>query len=196
MSDDAQPDSRTAALEAAKSLFAAQGYETVTTAEIYRQAGISNGSLFHHFKSKEGIAVAVFVGLVRDYQNKIGEKLRGSRQAADGIGKFITAHNLWIENDPEGARILFNGHHPSWSNDALKKIRAENQAFGRTMQDWLEGLEDREKLSDWSVALIMASLIGPTQVLCRAWLAGQSKTPPSANIDQLTRLARKALLTS
>ncbi len=185
---------RSAALSAAKTLFATQGYEAVSTAQIYTQAHISNGSLFHHFKSKEGIAVAVFGELVEDYQAKISEKLAPTTLAAEGIAAFIEAHNLWIEHDPDGARILFNGHHPSWSEAALKEIRSRNQAFGQTMQAWREGLSDGPRIRNWSIALITASLIGPTQILCRAWLSGQSKTPPSANIEALTNLAHRALL--
>jgi AcrR family transcriptional regulator len=194
MAEHAKQNSRQKALLVAKSLFATHGYDAVCTADIYKTAGISNGSLFHHFKSKEGIAVAVFVELVRDYQGKIAENLTNSSTAASGIETFIRTHNLWIEGDPDGARILFNGHHPSWSNGALKEIRTENQEFGKTIQAWLNNLSDREKLGNWSIALIMATLIGPTQVLCRAWLAGQSKIPPSANIDDLVRLAKGALL--
>lgn len=186
--------SYTAALTAARTLFAEHGYEAVSTAEICTKANISNGSLFHHFKTKEGIAVAVFVQLVGTYQAEIAEKLTPTTHAANGIAAFIRAHNLWIENDPEGARILFNGHHPSWSGGALKEIRSVNQAFGQTIQNWRRDLSDGDRLGNWSIALIMAMLIGPTQVLCRAWLAGQSNTPPSANIDKLVSLAHRALL--
>jgi AcrR family transcriptional regulator len=184
-----------AGVAAAKKLFSERGYDDVSTAEIRAAAGMSNGSLFHHFENKEGIAVAVFVNLVRSYQAEIGEKLRPTRRAAEGIDAFIRTHNLWIESDPDGARILFNGHHPSWSHDALLKIRAENQGFGQTLVDWKNNLEDRDRLNDWSFALILATLVGPTQVMCRAWLSGQSKVPPSENVENLVKLAQKALLT-
>lgn len=183
-----------AGVAAAKRLFSERGYDAVSTAEIRAEAGMSNGSLFHHFENKEGIAVAVFVSLVRAYQAEIAEKLGPTRKAADGIEAFIRAHNLWIERDPEGARILFNGHHPSWSDEALKKIRAENQGFGQTLMDWKNNLADKDRLGDWSLALILAALVGPTQVMCRAWLSGQSKVPPSENIEKLVKLAMKALL--
>jgi len=183
-----------AGVAAAKRLFSERGYDAVSTAEIRQAAGMSNGSLFHHFENKEGIAVAVFVTLVRTYQAEIAEKLAPTRRAADGIEAFIRAHNLWIERDPDGARILFNGHHPSWSETALKKIRAENQGFGQTLQDWKNSLEDKDRLQNWSLALILATLVGPTQVMCRAWLSGQSKVPPSENIENLVKLAQKALL--
>jgi len=183
-----------AGVAAAKRLFSERGYDAVSTAEIRQAAGMSNGSLFHHFENKEGIAVAVFVTLVRTYQAEIAEKLAPTRRAADGIEAFIRAHNLWIERDPDGARILFNGHHPSWSETALKKIRAENRGFGQTLQDWKNSLEDKDRLQNWSLALILATLVGPTQVMCRAWLSGQSKVPPSENIENLVKLAQKALL--
>lgn len=183
-----------AGITAAKKLFSEQGYDAVSTAEIRLAAGMSNGSLFHHFGNKEGIAVAVFVSLVRTYQAEIAEKLAPTRQAAEGIEAFIRAHNLWIEGDPDGARILFNGHHPSWSDEALNKIRAENQGFGQTLLDWKNNLEDKERLEKWNLALILATLVGPTQVMCRAWLSGQSKVPPSDNVENLVKLAQKALL--
>lgn len=194
MSGDRKPTAYSKALSAAKALFAEQGYETVTTAEICEKAGISNGSLFHHFGNKEGISVAVFVDLVRTYQAEIREKMAPTVHAADGIAAFVGAHNRWVESDPEGARILFNGQHPRWSALSLKKIRAENQAFGQTLAAWRDSLQDGHRLGDRSIALIAAALIGPTQVYCRAWLAGQSNVPPSANIQALTELAQRALL--
>jgi AcrR family transcriptional regulator len=183
-----------AGVAAAKKLFSEHGYDAVSTAEIRAAAGMSNGSLFHHFENKEGIAVAVFVTLVRAYQAEIGQKLNPTKGAAEGIDAFIRAHNLWIESDPDGARILFNGHHPSWSHDALLKIRAENQGFGQTLVDWKNNLEDGDRLNNWSIALILATLVGPTQVMCRAWLSGQSNVPPSENVESLVKLAQKALL--
>jgi AcrR family transcriptional regulator len=183
-----------AGIAAGKKLFSERGYDAVSTAEIRQAAGMSNGSLFHHFGNKEGIAVAVFVSLVRTYQSEIAEKLVPTRQAADGIEAFIHAHNLWIERDPDGARILFNGHHPSWSEEALKKIRAENRTFGMALAEWKSNLEDKHLLQNWSLALILATLVGPTQVMCRAWLSGQSKVAPSENIANLVKLAQKALL--
>lgn len=192
----AQKESKTyiVGIAAAKKLFSERGYDAVSTAEIRQAAGMSNGSLFHHFGNKEGIAVAVFVSLVRTYQAEIAEKLSPTRQAAEGIEAFIRAHNQWIEGDPDGARILFNGHHPSWSDEALKKIRAENQGFGQALLDWKNDLDDKERLDNWSLALILATLVGPTQVMCRAWLSGQSKVPPSENVESLVKLAKNALL--
>lgn len=47
-------------LAAARELFAAKGYERVSTASIARQAGTSESQLIKHFGSKEGLLEAVF----------------------------------------------------------------------------------------------------------------------------------------
>jgi AcrR family transcriptional regulator len=50
-------------LNAAKALFAAQGYEDTPTAQIAEYAKVSEGAVFHHFKSKREI----FFRLAKEY---------------------------------------------------------------------------------------------------------------------------------
>src|SRR5712691_2092365 len=46
--------------EAAKALFAKQGYEATTTAAICRLAGTSQSQLIKHFTGKQGLLEAIF----------------------------------------------------------------------------------------------------------------------------------------
>jgi len=50
-------------LAAALSLFTERGYETATIHEIRSRAGVSNGSLFHFFSTKQDIAGALFAAI-------------------------------------------------------------------------------------------------------------------------------------
>jgi TetR/AcrR family transcriptional repressor of nem operon len=54
----AQPDSRTRLLDAAMAVIRAQGYSATTVDDICRAAGLTKGAFFHHFESKEDLAVA------------------------------------------------------------------------------------------------------------------------------------------
>ena len=56
-------EKRARLLNAARALFLRQGYEASSTAEIAREAGVSEGILFHHFRSKRGL----FLCLVEDF---------------------------------------------------------------------------------------------------------------------------------
>jgi AcrR family transcriptional regulator len=52
-------DKRARVLAAARRLFAERGYAATTTADVAECAGVSQGILFHHFGSKEGLLAAV-----------------------------------------------------------------------------------------------------------------------------------------
>lgn len=52
-------DARTRLLEAARASIREKGYAATTVDELCRRAGVSKGSFFHHFASKEALAVAV-----------------------------------------------------------------------------------------------------------------------------------------
>jgi TetR/AcrR family transcriptional repressor of nem operon len=54
----AQRESKTRILEAAMSVIRSKGYSATTVDDICRAAGLSKGSFFHHFKSKEELALA------------------------------------------------------------------------------------------------------------------------------------------
>jgi AcrR family transcriptional regulator len=53
-------DTRRALLDTAREHFAAKGFQATRTEEIVRQAGLTRGALYHHFRDKEDLFRAVF----------------------------------------------------------------------------------------------------------------------------------------
>jgi len=65
-----QRESRTRILDAALSVIRSKGYSATTVDDICRTAGLSKGSFFHHFKSKEELALAAaehFASMADDF---------------------------------------------------------------------------------------------------------------------------------
>jgi AcrR family transcriptional regulator len=56
-----------AILATASRLFAEKGYSQTTTAEIAREAGVAEGTLYHHFGSKDGIFITLFDETMEGY---------------------------------------------------------------------------------------------------------------------------------
>jgi len=54
----AVPDSKTKLLDAALQVIRAQGYAATTVEDICQLAGVTKGSFFHHFKSKDELALS------------------------------------------------------------------------------------------------------------------------------------------
>ena len=74
-------DSRTRLLDAALATIRRKGYNATTVDDLCTAAGLSKGSFFHHFKSKEDLALAA----VRDWNEGTGALFAGApyQQVAD-----------------------------------------------------------------------------------------------------------------
>ncbi len=66
-------------VDAALGLFATKGFAATTTADICRAAGVSTGSLFHYFPSKQ----AVFQGMWEFDREEVEEQLAAARADPD-----------------------------------------------------------------------------------------------------------------
>jgi TetR/AcrR family transcriptional repressor of nem operon len=58
MATQSQHESKTKLLDAALHVIRAKGYAATTVDDICHQAGVTKGSFFHHFKSKDELAIA------------------------------------------------------------------------------------------------------------------------------------------
>jgi TetR/AcrR family transcriptional regulator, transcriptional repressor for nem operon len=82
-----QPDARTRLLDAAMQVIRAQGYSATTVDDICRTAGLSKGAFFHHFKSKEDLALAAAA-----HFSQMAERLFRAapyRQHADPLDRLL-----------------------------------------------------------------------------------------------------------
>src|SRR5215831_13309763 len=82
-----RPDARTRLLDTAMHVIRAQGYTASTVDDICRAAGLTKGAFFHHFKSKEDLAVAAVT-----HFSQMAERLFGDapyRQLADPLDRLL-----------------------------------------------------------------------------------------------------------
>jgi AcrR family transcriptional regulator len=58
-------DTRESLMHSAAALMVEVGYDVMTTATVAKRAGVSEGTIYRHFKSKEALAEAVFADIWR-----------------------------------------------------------------------------------------------------------------------------------
>jgi AcrR family transcriptional regulator len=89
----------------ARRMFADRGYEDTSIEAVLKEAGVSRGSLYHHFASKE----ALFEAVAEDVETSVGEQTLAAAAGSDGPVAALRAGFLaWIRlaGDPVVRRIL------------------------------------------------------------------------------------------
>jgi TetR/AcrR family transcriptional regulator, transcriptional repressor for nem operon len=82
-----KPDARTRLLDAALHSIRARGYSATTVDDICRAAGLTKGAFFHHFKSKNDLALAAAA-----HFSEMAERLFGAapyRELADPLDRLM-----------------------------------------------------------------------------------------------------------
>ncbi|NWG07771.1 MAG: TetR/AcrR family transcriptional regulator [Chloroflexi bacterium] len=64
-------ETRTKIMESAVKLFSTQGYNKASVDDICAEAGISKGAFYHHFKSKQGLFLALLDGWLQTIDHAI-----------------------------------------------------------------------------------------------------------------------------
>lgn len=99
-------ETREALIEAARPLFAAQGFADIALEAIVRAAGVTRGALYHHFADKTELFAAVLEKVEGELAARMGEAISASNQT-DPVEVMRLGAEFWLDvsSDPEVQRI-------------------------------------------------------------------------------------------
>jgi len=100
-------DTRTRIIDAARTLFAEQGYQQTTIAEIAKMVGLSEGSLYEHFRGKEDLLLTIPDVWVTNAIKELELQLLGIQGAINKLRKFLWWYFHYIESEPLTAKVVF-----------------------------------------------------------------------------------------
>lgn len=185
---------REAILEAALACFLERGVVGAGIERVCAASGASVGSVYHHFGGKEGLAGAVFVEAMGDYQASFVAALRRHPDDAKaGVHAAVREHLRWcLRRRPDRARfLLFHGD--AARNAGAERLAALNREFFASVLSWWRPHVRYGALRDLDLDLAYALWLGPAQEYCRLRLAGRSTTSPSRAARVLADGAWQAL---
>ncbi len=98
---------RAALVQAARALFAENGFAGVGTETIVRAAGLTRGALYHQFADKADLFAAVYETIENDIAIRIGERI-AREGAADPIEVMKLGAHTWLDvcAEPEVQQIV------------------------------------------------------------------------------------------
>jgi AcrR family transcriptional regulator len=185
-------DTRRAAIAAARTLFLTRGLEATRIEDVRDVSGISTGSLYHHFGSKQGLLEAAVVEALADHKRALLTQLTPNLTAHAAVRALIATTAIWISENADAARMIFRfrGALEAASSEVLKAHnRSELKPLLKRLERWIEQGEIRPL----PLTLVLPLLQGPLNEYARAWLAGRVSAPPSAHIEVFVASAWAAL---
>lgn len=180
-------------LDAALHLFTVQGFNATTVSGIRKDAQVSNGSFFHAFSSKDDLGAQLYLRTLKSYHARLMAPLATAPEAMKGVELLIKAHLCWVVEEKPQARFLFDQS----QSTSLESIRDEqskaNEQLQKTLCKWKDPLIVAGMLLPLPDNIFMAQLIGPAQLICRAWLSGRAQGSPQDSTPLLVAAAQRAL---
>jgi AcrR family transcriptional regulator len=188
------PDTRSRILDAALACFLEAGYEQTTVARIRERSGVSNGTLFHRFPTKEAIADALYLESMASFQGGLWRLLaRRPRSLRAAVRGTIAYQVEWIEANVDRARFVYTRGTLDVDSPGSAELEEMNRKLGAAYQTWLAPLIERGRVRPMSMLVLNAIVAGPTHSIARRWLAGRVTSPLHAYVDELADAACAAL---
>jgi len=183
-----QQRTRAAIVRAALECVAAGGWDSTSLHALRQRAGVSNGSLFHHFPTRQDLTAAVVAVALRQHQQVLlAELVDDAQHAVMGV---VRRHLRWVNDNQAIAQLLLSTPPNVLRESVSAHALEENREFFRAVAAWL-----REH--DWpgnpELPVLLALWIGPAQEYSRQRLASTDRTPSLAAAEDLADGAWAAL---
>ncbi len=175
-------------VETATRLFAARGYEATSVEAVLEEAGVSRGSLYHHFASKE----ALFEAALDAAEQRIGEATLLAAIAVgteDPVAVLRAGCLEWIRlaGDPVVKRIVLIDAPAVLGWERWREIEEQN-ALG-TIKSGLQAVADAGRLAEHLVDLfahiVLASVNELALVVARADDTAVAQAGAETAVDEL-----------
>lgn len=180
-------------IQAALKCFSELGYSESSMSDICDRANASTGSVYHHFKSKEQLAAAVYLDGIGEYQAGLIKNLEKERGASRGIGSIIRYHISWVARNPEWSRFLFQKGNDSFLAGADEQLNALNKNFAQKIMSWFSRHAEEGTVRSLPWDIMIAIVLGPCQEYARLYLSGKTCSKIEQAVRDLSSAAWNAL---
>ncbi len=186
-SKHASSEKRTAdIIQAALECFTSSGLTDTSMADICATANASTGSVYHHFKSKEQLAAAVYLKGIEAYQSGMIRTIIKETDAFKGITAVIRYHLKWIQVNRDWAQFLFQKRHSSFLEENEDKLSSLNREFMKTVSGWFDRHIEAGTIRHLKWDLLLSLLMGPCEEYTKFYLSNKTVTKIDEAVKELS----------
>jgi TetR/AcrR family fatty acid metabolism transcriptional regulator len=175
-------------LEAAVKVFARQGFYQSTVAQIAKEAGVADGTIYLYFKNKDDILVQFFSYRTKQVFELFREEVDRAKTSSDKLRNLVRRHLAEFQRDRDGAVVYQVETHQS-SRLAEEQIREMSQMYRDLISGIVElGQQEGTIRKDLYVGLVKRFIIGAVDEVINTWLHSNGEYDLVSMADPLVEL--------
>ncbi len=171
-------------LEAATKVFLEHGFTAASMDQVRQEAGVSNGSLYHHFPTKARLADALYAYTLRDFHATLLAAIGPRVTAEAGVKGLIRAYLQWVLQHPDRARLLHKLRRTGDLTDTASERNQANEATFGTLGEWVRRKTEAGELRELPFPVWLALVFSPALSLTQQWVR-----KPGASVASKVRAA-------
>ena len=160
------PPGRIKITQALKLLLEKKEFSAVTTAEIAKQAGVTEALIYKYFKDKRDLLHQVLREYLEQYQIQVENDLKGIKGALNRLRKLIWSHiNVYATNRVFAKILLLEvRNYPDYyKSETYELVKIYSDTVLRIIE---EGIRNKEIREDLEPKLIRLGIIGSIEQVC------------------------------
>ena len=180
-------------LEAAVKVFARQGFHQSTVAQIAKEAGVADGTIYLYFKNKDDILVQFFNFRAKQVFESFREEVDRAETSSDKLRNLVRRHLAEFQRDRDGAVVYQVETHQS-SRLAEAQIKEMSKMYRDLISEIIEqGQQEGTIRKDLYVGLVKRFIIGGVDEVINTWLHSDGEYDLVSMADPLVELFMKGV---
>ncbi len=175
-------------MEAAVKLFARQGFHQSTVAQIAKEAGVADGTIYLYFKNKDDILVQIFSYRAKQVFDRFRAEVQKADNSLDKLRNLIRRHLTEFQRDRDMAVVYQVETHQN-SRLAESQIREMSQMYQELISEIVElGQQEDSIRKDLYVGLVKRFILGAVDEVINTWLHSEKDYDLVSMADPLVDL--------
>ena len=175
-------------LEAAVKVFARQGFYQSTVAQIAKEAGVADGTIYLYFKNKDDILVHFFSYRTKQVFDRFRAEVKKADNSLDKLRNLVRRHLIEFQRDRDMAIVYQVETHQN-SRLAESQIREMSVMYQDLVSEIVElGQQEGGVRKDLYVGLVKRFILGAVDEVINTWLHSEKEYDLVSMADPLVDL--------
>ena len=180
-------------LEAAVKIFAKQGFHQSTVAQIAKEAGVADGTIYLYFKNKDDILVQFFSYRTKQVFEQFQAEVDRAANSLDKLRNLIRRHLEEFQRDRDGA-IVYQVETHQYNRLAEAQIKEMSKMYLDLIVDIVEqGQQEGTIRKELYVGLVKRFIIGAVDEVINTWIHADENYDLVTMADPLVDLFIKGI---